>query len=64
MAVGTLGYAAAGRGGLRRLSARPVALAAAEDPTDRRVAAAGDRVVSFIGRRATGAEGYTVRDGG
>ncbi|GAA2683836.1 serine/threonine-protein kinase [Streptomyces aculeolatus] len=35
-----------------------------EDPTDRRVAAAGDRVVSFIGRRATGAEGYTVRDGG
>uniref|UniRef100_UPI0015F10C84 outer membrane protein assembly factor BamB family protein n=1 Tax=Streptomyces phytophilus TaxID=722715 RepID=UPI0015F10C84 len=38
--------------------------AAFEDPTDRRVAAAGDRLVSFVGRRATGAEGYTVRDGG
>ncbi|AZM44976.1 hypothetical protein DMB38_03270 [Streptomyces sp. WAC 06738] len=38
--------------------------AAFEDPTDRRVAAAGDRVVSFVGRRATGAEGYAVPDGG
>ncbi|MEO3846991.1 hypothetical protein ABGB09_04940 [Streptomyces sp. B8F3] len=38
--------------------------AAFEDPADRRVAAAGDRVVSFAGRRATGAEGYTVPDGG
>lgn len=38
--------------------------AAFEDPSDRRVAAAGDRVVSFVGRRATGAESYAVPGGG